>query len=95
VNARFVKPLDETMIHELAQKHTLLCTLEENVYQGSYGQTVGAYLAQQELDVKYLPIAIPNRFVEHGSVPQLRQMLEMDGEHVAARILEAYRKIDS
>jgi 1-deoxy-D-xylulose-5-phosphate synthase len=92
VNVRFVKPLDEPLIEKLAREHRILCTMEENVYQGGYGQAVGAYLAEKQLDVKFLPVAIMDQFVEHGSVSSLRHMLEIDGSSVAGRILQVCRE---
>lgn len=88
VNVRFVKPFDKELLNQLAEQHKILCTMEENVYQGGYGQAVGAYLAKQRMDVTYLPIAIEDQFVEHGNVTELRCKLGIDGASVAARILE-------
>ena len=46
VNARFVKPFDSDLVDELAGTHKIICTVEENVYQGGYGQTVLSYIAK-------------------------------------------------
>lgn len=88
VNVRFVKPMDEELLATLAKTHSLICTMEENVYQGGYGQAAAAYLEQQEQKVKVIPIAIRDQFVQHGDVDSLRHMLGIDGEHVADVILE-------
>ena len=88
VNARFVKPLDKAGIRELCTTHRVLCTMEENVYQGGYGEAVGAYLKEEGLDITFLPIAIQDQFVEHGSVQELRKMLHIDGKSVADRIIK-------
>ncbi len=87
INARFVKPLDEELLEELMQTHSYICTMEENVYQGGYGEAVGAYLMERQAEVTFIPIAIEDRFVEHGSIARLRQMLRLDGESVGQRLL--------
>ena len=84
VNARFLKPLDTELIRRLANTHETICTLEENIYAGGYGQAVGAYLQEQNLKTRFVPIAIKDQFVPHGSIDQLRKMLQIDGESVAA-----------
>lgn len=87
INARFVKPLDEELLEELIQTHSYICTMEENVYQGGYGEAVGAYLMERQAEVTFIPIAIGDQFVEHGSIARLRQMLQLDGESVGQRLL--------
>lgn len=83
VNARFVKPLDEAMLLSLAEEHDVIITLEEHVYQGGYGQAVSAFYMQHDVNnVKVRNIAIPDTFVEHGSVKELRKMLGIDSEGV-------------
>ena len=91
VNARFVKPLDYGLIDSLSQTHSLLCTMEEQIYAGGYGQAVASYLKETGNQAAFLPVAIRDRFVEHGSVAELRKMLKLDGESVAAQILKIWR----
>lgn len=88
INARFVKPLDKQLIDALAETHSLICTMEENVYSGGYGEAVAAYLSKKQAKVQIYGVAIPDQFVEQGSIPQLRAMLGMNGEHVAKEIQE-------
>lgn len=85
VNARFIKPLDEEMLNVLARKHAAVVTLEEQVYNGSYGQAVAAYYMRtghKELTVRN--IAIDDQFVEHGQVGDLRRLLHIDAESVVS-----------
>lgn len=91
VNARFVKPLDREMLETLSRTHSLFCTMEENMYAGGYGQAVGACLMELDAEIEFLPIAIQNQFVEHGSIGELRNMLKIDGEHVAVQLLEVWK----
>ena len=87
VNARFAAPLDEEMLVEAAKSHTLLVTLEENVAKGGFGEHVAAALQKRNLQVKQLSIAIPDCYVEHGSVSLLLKELGLDAESVTERIL--------
>ena len=72
VNARFVKPLDTALLDELSRDHKLIVTVEENVKNGGFGEHVAAYMEACHPEVRVLPIAIWNRFVEHGEVGSLR-----------------------
>ena len=83
VNARFVKPLDEEMLRTLAKNHQTIITLEENVYQGGFGQAVSAFYMRDGItDVRVKNIAVEDTFVEHGNVDDLRKLLGLDAEHV-------------
>ena len=86
VNARFVKPIDEEMVAKAAKKHKILVTMEENVLEGGYGENVREYLDTLKSRAKLLNIAIPDRFVEHGSVDILMKELHMDCDGIVERI---------
>ena len=90
INARSVKPLDEEMLLKMAEKHTLFVTLEENICRGGYGEAVLSFLNSQDVlgHLKVLTLGIQDRFVEHGSVGQLRKALGLDAETVADTIMK-------
>jgi 1-deoxy-D-xylulose-5-phosphate synthase len=67
VNMRFVKPLDEDLVIQLAARHRALITIEENATIGGAGSAVGELLASEGLQVPLLQLGIPDRFIEHGS----------------------------
>lgn len=67
VNMRFVKPLDDTLIAQMAAHHGLLVTLEENSLVGGAGSAVNESLAAQFLCVPVLNLGIPDRFIEQGT----------------------------
>lgn len=94
VNARFAKPLDAEIHIEAAKTHKLLVTMEENVLQGGYGATVLQTLNEQHICTKVLNFGIDDRFVEHGSVKELRADLGLDPKTMAEKILEVYETID-
>jgi 1-deoxy-D-xylulose-5-phosphate synthase len=66
VNMRFVKPLDEKLLRNLAKTHGLLVSLEENVKVGGAGSAVSEFLHQQGIPCDVLILGLPDRFIEHG-----------------------------
>ncbi len=89
VNARFIKPLDEALLLDIAKKHCVVITLEEHVFQSGYGQAVSAfYMNSGVKDVEVINFAIDDIFVEHGSVSALREKLGIDAMSVVKAIEE-------
>ena len=66
-NMRFIKPLDKALIRELADRHKLLVTIEENTLAGGAGSAVNEYLHQLSHDVPVLNLGLPDRFQDHAS----------------------------
>ena len=73
VDMRWVKPLDETLILELAQSHELLITVEENAIAGGAGSAVAEFLAQRGIDKPIRHIGIPDQFIDHASQDENRR----------------------
>lgn len=90
INARFAKPLDEELLLSLSQDYKLLVTLEENVITGGFGQQVTQFLTDTGQKIKVLQIAIPDVFVEQGSVGKLREETGLDVTSIVKRILVEY-----
>ena len=90
INARFVKPIDEEMLLALAGEHELLVTIEENVKSGGYGERVLDFVSRKGLKMKVLMIALPDDYIEHGSVDVLRREVLMDDESIAKRVMTEY-----
>jgi 1-deoxy-D-xylulose-5-phosphate synthase len=67
VNMRFIKPLDQDLVLEMASRHRAIVTIEENAVMGGAGSAVGEVLAAQGAQVPLLHLGIPDRFIEHGS----------------------------
>ncbi|WP_027437554.1 1-deoxy-D-xylulose-5-phosphate synthase [Lachnospira multipara] len=93
VNARFVKPIDEKLILELNNDHDLVVTLEENVASGGYGRAVCQMINDTRLDLACLEIALPDDYIEHGSVDILLKEAGMDEDSVEERIESVYKEI--
>ncbi|HCL03561.1 MAG TPA: 1-deoxy-D-xylulose-5-phosphate synthase [Lachnoclostridium phytofermentans] len=87
VNARFISPLDEEMLHQLTKSHTLFVTMEENVKRGGFGEEVSVFLCEHDYrGIKHLNISIPNMFVEHGDRSLLKEKLGLDEEAIVNKI---------
>ena len=94
VNVRFLNNIDESLIKELAIDHDLFVTVEESVYTGSYGQRLAAFFNTNGINKEVLPIALPNEFIPHGSIQELRNKLGMSAEKIIKRILDNKRATD-
>lgn len=93
VNARFVKPIDEEMISELGRNHRLIVTMEENVQAGGFGEHVMEYVSSENISARVLILALPDTYVEHGSVDVLRRENRIDSESMTERIVECYQNL--
>ncbi len=78
VNMRYVKPLDEALVLQLAARHRAVLTLEENVVAGGAGSAVTELLAAEQLAVPLLSLGIPDRFIEHGSREECLALAGLD-----------------
>ncbi len=91
INGRFIKPIDEEAVLEACKKHKLIVTLEENVASGGYGEAIAAFMKRENLANDLYLVAIPDKFIEHGSIDQLKQEIEMDAPAIVKGILERIR----
>lgn len=92
VNGRFIKPIDTDAVDLACAKHKLIVTMEENVASGGYGETVASYMQQKGFTNDIYMVAIPDRFIEQGSIDELRAEIEMDAQSITKRILETLHK---
>jgi 1-deoxy-D-xylulose-5-phosphate synthase len=95
INARFAKPLDRELILDEARGKRLLVTIEESVVTGGFGSAVLEAIEDARLtdatlrDTTVRIIGIPaDRFVDHGSVGDLRRMLRLDAAGIAEQVRE-------
>ncbi|MCI6499154.1 1-deoxy-D-xylulose-5-phosphate synthase [Lachnospiraceae bacterium HCP1S3_C3] len=86
VNARFVKPIDEKCLETLSETHYLFVTMEENVISGGFGETVLRYVNTMNKNIKVINIAIPNLYVEHGSIDILERESGIDSDSIVNKI---------
>ncbi|MDZ4202021.1 MAG: 1-deoxy-D-xylulose-5-phosphate synthase [Gallionella sp.] len=85
-NMRFIKPLDETLVRQLAAQYDLLVTVEENVVQGGAGSAVVECLLQHGITVPVLQLGLPDNFIEQGEHAQMLADCALDADGIAAAI---------
>lgn len=86
INMRFVKPLDEALLADLAINHELFVTAEENVVMGGAGSAVTEFLHARGITVSVLQLGLPDRFVEHGNPKELLTSCGLDTKGIVFAI---------
>ena len=84
---RFLKPLDEDLLTEVVQKFRSIVTVEDGVRAGGFGSAVLEWVADRNADCRVVRLGLPDEFVEHGSVPELRALVGLDAAGIARTIL--------
>ena len=92
VNARFIKPMDEAMLHELMKADAPILTIEEAMLQGGFGSAVLEFAANHQYKVDIDRIGIPDQFIEHGNVDQLLEEINVTAEETVKRINALLKK---
>lgn len=95
VDARFVKPLDEEMVVKLATQTPCLLTLEENAVLGGFGSAVLEVMAKQQVQTPVRCLGIPDSFVEHGRIEELRQLCGLTPQQVVANARSLWLQVSS
>lgn len=85
VNVRFVKPMDEELLEQLLEQHRMVVTLEEGVAAGGFGEGISAWYEGKKMTVHQ--IALPDQFIEHGSVKELKRKYGLDKESITEKIM--------
>lgn len=86
INARFVKPIDTMVVSWAAKTHKLIVTMEENVASGGYGEKVREYLNGLSTGCRMLSVTIPDEYVEHGNVEQLKKEIGIDAQSIVRAV---------
>lgn len=86
VNMRFVKPLDEAMLRELAKTHDLLVTIEDNAVMGGAGSAVNEYLHAAELPVSVINLGLPDTYIEHAQREEQLAACGLDAQGIVNRV---------
>lgn len=87
VNMRFVKPLDEDLVRDLAGTHELLVTVEENAVAGGAGSAVNEFVSAAGLGVRVVVLGLPDQFPEHGTPEELLAECGLDAPGIRRTIL--------
>jgi 1-deoxy-D-xylulose-5-phosphate synthase len=90
VDMRFVKPMDEALVLEMARRHEALVTVEEGCVMGGAGSAVLECLAAAGATTPVLQLGIPDRFIEHGDPNKLLSLMGLDAAGIEAAILKRF-----
>ena len=89
VNARFLKPMDEKLLEELFSNYKNIVTVEDNIIVGGFGSRVLQYAAENKhYDNRVINIALPEKFIPHGSCDELQELSGISANKIAERIIE-------
>ncbi len=84
---RFVKPLDTTLMHEIAQKFSTVVTVEDGVLKGGFGSEILEFLEEHDyLQIQLRRLGLPDRFIPHGSSEELYRSVELDQESLMKKL---------
>ncbi|MDD5434245.1 MAG: 1-deoxy-D-xylulose-5-phosphate synthase [Nitrospira sp.] len=95
INARFIKPIDESLITELAAKYGNIITVEEGALTGGFGSAVLEVLEKNAVyDVRVKRLGLPDRFIEHGSIKELHSIYGLDADGIVRETM-SFMKIQN
>ena len=83
---RFLKPIDEDILHEVGKKFRKVITVEDGVRNGGLGSAVTEWFQDHDYDVKVKRLGLPDQFVEHGTVAELQHIVGIDEESISEAI---------
>ena len=93
INSRFVKAMDTEVLDEMAEGHRLFVTIEDAAVAGGYGDSVIRYVSEQDMGIKVMTIGVPDCFVEHGNIAQLRKQIGLDSVSIVEKIEHAWENL--
>ena len=85
---RFLKPLDETLLHELGQNFKHIITVEDGVRNGGMGSAVLEWMSDHDYHPHVVRLGLPDEFVEHGTVAELQHIVGLDAENIRKTLSE-------
>jgi 1-deoxy-D-xylulose-5-phosphate synthase len=91
---RFVKPLDEKLLHTIFSSYKKIITVEDGCIQGGFGGAVLEFMADHNYQAKVKRLGIPDRVVEHGEQSELHHECGFDAEHIEKAVLEMLEMVN-
>ena len=84
---RFLKPLDEQLLHEVGERYRRVITIEDGCRQGGMGSAVLEWMTDHGYHPDIVRMGLPDNFVEHGTIDELRQIVHLDIESIKKEIM--------
>ncbi|MDL1970822.1 MAG: 1-deoxy-D-xylulose-5-phosphate synthase [Candidatus Desulfofervidaceae bacterium] len=92
VNAKFVKPLDKTLLQKMAPRHRVVITIEENALAGGFGSAVVELFGTLNINTPVIKIGLPDQFIEHGPQNFLRKRYGLNAEGIYSIVKQTFLK---
>lgn len=92
INPRFIKPFDEEIMSLIISSKLPVVTLEDNVITGGFGSMIAEKLIDAGASNKLLRLGLPDNFVQHGSLKELKAMLGLDPQSIVSKIIHWFNK---
>ena len=89
VNLRFAKPLDEELLHGIGRRFNKIITVEDGTIEGGIGSGVAEFMTANSYDMEVIRLGIPDRFINHGTVAELKRLCGYDTEGILSAIRTA------
>ena len=86
---RWLKPLDESILRDIAEQFDTVVTIEDGVINGGLGSAVTEWMNDHAYKVRVVRLGVNDQFVEHGSTQELYQLLKLDKEGICESLLQA------
>ncbi len=86
INMRFIKPLDENLLHSIAKRFTKIVAIEENTIVGGFSSAIAEFFTDNNYKNDILRIGLPDAFVDHGTREELHRLLNIDADGLAERV---------
>lgn len=83
---RFVKPLDEELLHKIFKRFKRIITVEDHVLQGGFGSAILEFMADHHYRAQITRLGIPDRFIEHGEQPELWAECGLDAKGIVGAV---------
>ncbi|MFN6945061.1 MAG: 1-deoxy-D-xylulose-5-phosphate synthase [Cytophagaceae bacterium] len=89
---RFVKPLDEAMLHDVFSKFSNIVTIEDGCLMGGFGSAILEFMADNGYSANIIRLGIPDQIIEHGEQAELYKECGYDSSHIAAAVVKLIGK---
>ncbi len=89
---RFVKPLDELLLHQVFKTYKKILTIEDGTVKGGFGSAILEFAAEHNYNTPVKLMGVPDKFVEHGSISELREAIALDSTSISSEIVNLMKR---
>jgi len=90
---RFIKPLDENLLHKISKKYKNIISIEDGTIKGGFGSAILEFFAKNNYSVNIDILGVPDKFIDHGSTIELQKSIGLDAKSLAKKIEEIYYSV--